>query len=295
MRSDQGAYLDRFIHEVSSGDARRVWERYVGLMAGTSQVVEISTDSAQAARCSYLRLALTRLDWRQVLALFAAARYSQQQVSRLMLANTRDHCFGIGLADYRSARRESRVKLYNFYHRSTVPVDISGHLKRTVDEIGSDWQPVKEDLRLFRKVRVSAVDFYRDGERDLKVYYGPFLTRDIWGRFREIFPREARSRYRELAAAGALPPLVLFCVRNGSSGRSVRTDFWYMTRHIPVYLRLVDNGTASRLYRNLGLIKQRAILTFVGMDLGLRPRTHFYFELNAWLAPEGSGARDFRY
>jgi hypothetical protein len=116
---------------------------------------------------------------------------------------------------------------------------------------------------------------------DLKVYFGPFWSKDVLLKFRSLFNAAAVKKYEKWFTQEHLSRLALFCVRYNPKGKSIRTDFWVSTRRIAPYLETFDfRGEAQRLYKDLYHISQKQILTFICIDLDKRPRTQFYFYLD---------------
>ena len=149
--------------------------------------LELSSEFGQGGGRDYVRLALSCLRKDQVLELFSETKHRQRTVAQFMLANHADPCFGIGIADYGLHGEEQRIKLYNYYDLSQKKTLWKAHLLKLCRKAKIPWQGVERDVNYFKKVRMSSVDFYDHGAVDLKVYYGPFWSKDIILKFQTLF------------------------------------------------------------------------------------------------------------
>ncbi|MBF0618810.1 MAG: hypothetical protein HQL19_01450 [Candidatus Omnitrophica bacterium] len=280
MRHKIRQNLMLYLHQKISSGTRRVLTRFFSIKSCASADLELSSESTQGKEGRYARLALTCLRREEVLALFSEAGCSKRKVVPYMFDNEQAPCFGMGIADYGLSRKERRIKLYNYYHLVPAGMDWQAHIRKVCKKARISWARVALDIACFGRARMSAVDLYDDGKTDLKVYFGPFLSTDIVGKWRHLFKPKAVQKYRALLKDKALSRLVLLCVRYGKTGRSVRTDFWYETRRVLPYLKALDpQRHAARLYTDLRSAGAALKLTFICVDLDQRPRTQFYFEL----------------
>jgi hypothetical protein len=242
--------------------------------------LEVSSESGLGRGRDYVRLALSCLRRDQVLELLSGTKHKQELVKQFMMANPKDPCFGLGIADYGLRCDEQRIKLYNYYELSSKKDIGRGHLLKLCRKTNVPCKDVERDINYFERVRMSAVDFYDNGEVNFKAYYGPFRPKDILSKFQGLFSPRANKKYGQWMAGEQLFRLLVMCVRYSRQGRSVRTDFWCQTRKILPYLKEFDlQGDAKRLYKDLCGISLDQILTFVCIDLDKRPRTQLYFFL----------------
>ncbi len=269
-----------YVKSRTSPGTSRLLKKFCCLKPRITGSLEISSESTQGAGRDYARLALTCLRREQVISLFAEAGHARAAVEPYMFDNHKDHCFGMGIADYDATRDERRMKLYNYYHLSLQKVPWRAHIRKVCHKAGISLPQIEKDLLYFKKARMSAVDLYDSGKVELKVYFGPFLSRDITGKFKGLFKKRTVLRYKELLSTGHLPDLVLFCARYGTHGRSIRTDFWNgRERPLAILEALDTQGEGLRLYHDLAAITSALRLTFTCVDMDQRPRTQFYFEI----------------
>lgn len=272
--------LLQYFETKASPQTFRILRKFFRIIDQDLAGLEVSSESGQGGDRDYVRLALSCLRRDQVLELFSETKHKQQAVKQFMPANHEDPCFGMGIADYGLGCDEQRIKLYNYYDLADNKTLWKEHLLKLCRKTKIPWQNVERDINYFKKVKMSAVDFYDHGAVELKVYYGPFRSQDILLKFQSLFNAQAIRKYGEWLMGGHLPRLALLCIRYNLQGKSVRTDFWCSTKRVMPYLKEFDlQGDAVRLYKDLQAISQKQVLTFMCIDMDQRPRMQFYFLL----------------
>lgn len=283
MRKDRVAPLLRFLllRYKASAQTCRILEQFLALEDGSKRSLEVSSDSTQDPGKEYLRVALFVLKREEIANILLGTKLHNLDANSFLFSNNRDYCFGVGIGDYRSQGRESRLKLYNFYHKSRKTVVARRHIRDICEKGGISFSPVAKDLELLRAIPFSSLDIYDDGAVGLKVYSRYLLTKDILRNYGTLLNGDVFNKYERLLREGCLPKVFSFCVRYNGSLRSVRTDFLCNTGQVLPYLNVFDSdGSAGRLYQELLRHKATIELTYIGMDLHNRPRTQFNFSVD---------------
>jgi len=244
------------------------------------QNFEVSSESSGRRAWSASRIALTCLKKNDACRLFRLLGI-EAEAKRYMFRNKEDNCFGIGIAVYsdRSLLRDTRYKLYNYYHKSKTWTDQSRHLRTIAAKLELNVSRIASDIQRFRKIRMSAVDLYETGERSLKIYYGPFPTDALFAVYSDLLNKKSVKAYREFWKKGWLPQRVMLVIRYQKNDKwSVRTDFPFDTSDVKKHLRHFDKtGAARRLYQALVPVANIIRISYICIDMDKRPRTQFYF------------------
>lgn len=244
------------------------------------QNFEVSSESSGRHARTASRIALTCLTKSDACRLFRLLGI-EAEAKRYMFRNNEDNCFGIGIAIYkdRSLLRDTRYKLYNYYHKSKTGTDQAAHLKTIAARLHLNVSRIASDIQRFRKIRMSAVDLYETGERSLKIYYGPFPTDALFAVYDDLLNKKTIKTYKEFRRKGWLPPKVMLVIRYQKNDIwSVRTDFPFDTSDVKKHLRHFDKtGAARKLYQALVPVANIIRISYICIDLDKRPRTQFYF------------------
>lgn len=249
---------------------------------GDEKSFEVSSESLPRRAASVSRIALTCMKKTDACRIFRLLGI-ETEARRYMFRNGRDNCFGIGMASYkdRPLLRETRYKLYNYYHRAQAPSDPARHVTAIASRLRLDIACIASDIQRFRKIRMSAVDLYKTGERGLKIYYGPFPTDSLSTVCASLLKKGALKTYERWRKIGWLPQKVMLAIRYQQKGsRSVRTDFPFDSSDVATLIRHFDKTQAAqRLYQPLLFAANAIRITYICIDMDKRPRTQFYFEV----------------
>ena len=272
--------LLQYFKTKASAQTYNILKSFFSFIGPDPAPLEVSSEYGQDGQGDYVRVALSCLTRDQALKLFALTKHPRQVVESFMFDDHQDACFGMGIADYGTESAQQRIKLYNYYDLSRKRALWKEHLLELGEKAGVSRLELKRDIGQFKKVRMSSVDIYDNGKIDLKVYYGPFFSKDFPSKFQSLFDTRTIRKYKDLLGPGLLSRLVLFCVRYNSDGKSIRTDFWCSARRIvPLLKRLDAHGDATRLYKDISALTTSRNLSFICIDMDKRPRTQFYFFL----------------
>lgn len=262
----------------ASPRTQQLFGKFLPMLKGASKSLELSSESVREIRHECLRpifLGLKRCD---VVSLLSDVGFDGKMAMRLMFADDKATCFGVGVCDDHALPEESRIKIYNFYDQAGKQIDGKQHVKVLARRLGLNVTLIANDFDVLQDISCSAVDIYDAGGSGLKVYSRHFLTRDLEERGGQLFSPLVMRAYRRLLKAGQLPPVFSICIRYNQKKRSVRTDFLCNTTTILPYLEAFDaDGTAQRLCADLFRLRLTVLLTYIGIDLDQRPRTQFYF------------------
>ncbi len=244
------------------------------------QNFEVSSESSPHRAATASRIALTCLTKNDVCQLFRLMKI-ESEAKQYMFHNDEDNCFGIGIAVYkdRSLLRDTRYKLYNYYHKSKTEIDPARHLKTIAAKLKLNVSRIASDIQRFKKIRMSAVDLYNTGERSLKIYYGPFPTDTLFGIYSDLLKHTSIEAYKKFWTKGWLPSKVMLVIRYQKDDKwSVRTDFRFDASDVNIHLRHFDRtGAARKLYQALVPIANIVRISYICIDMDKRPRIQFYF------------------
>lgn len=257
-----------------------IFKKFLTLENVSTKSLDLSSDSTQNAGNSYLRAILFRLRRDELVKLLPQQDLHGIDLDKLIFLNWDDPCFGIGVNDYMTDKVESRIKFYHFYHQSHQKINVHQHIETICGQCGISPSWLAKDFDLLSDIRTSCTDLYFNGSFGLKIYSQFFLTKDLFGKYREVFNASALNNYKKLFNSGYLPKIGQFCIRYYGGSRSVRVDFMCNTRRILPYLDAFDlNGSAMRLCQNIANIKKNVKLSFISIDFNKKPKTHFYFKI----------------
>ncbi|MDD5020420.1 MAG: hypothetical protein PHH75_06520 [Candidatus Omnitrophica bacterium] len=241
---------------------------------------EVSSESSPRRASTASRIALTSLKKNDACRLFKLLNI-KEEAKRYMFGNKRNSCFGMGIAVYKDRQllQDTRYKLYNYYHLSKNKLNPGRHLEKIAGELRLNTCRIRRDIRRFGKIRMSAVDLYEQGERSLKIYYGPFATDALFTIYSDLLTNKSIKTYKECWKKGWLPPKVMLVIRyQKNDAWSVRTDFPVDTSDVKKHLRHFDKtGAARKLYQALVPVANIIRISYICIDLDKRPRTQFYF------------------
>jgi len=243
--------------------------------------IEVSSEASKKQDKKTFRVALTCMKKNQLLKLIKVGKLGKrEEIKNYLFNNSKDDCFGLGLAKYENNIEDNRFKIYSYYYRSTKEIDIEDNLKRNSQLANINFLSIEKDIKEFKKIKMSSVDFYSNGEKAIKVYYGPFLTNNFFSQFNHLFNKSTLAAYRQLFLQRKLPDIFLLCIRYMQNKKSIRTDFWCATRNIKKYIHNFDYSSfAYQLYEELKRFRNLE-LTFICIDLDKRNRTQYYFALS---------------
>jgi len=249
---------------------------------GDEKSFEVSSESLSRCAASVSRIALTCMKKTDACRIFRLLGI-ETEARRYMFRNNRDNCFGIGVASYkdRPLLRETRYKLYNYYHRAQDQSNPAGHVTAIASRLCLDTARIASDIRCFQNIRMSAVDLYETGKKGLKIYYGPFPTDSLTTACASVLKKGVLKTYERWRKIGWLPQKVMLAIRYQQKGsRSVRTDFPFDSSDVTTLIRRFDKTQAAqRLYQVLLSVANTIRITYICIDMDKRPRTQFYFEV----------------
>ena len=265
----------------SSPDFSRYLRAYETLPRPVNESFEISCELINGKRVDQMRLAILGLQRHDVLQWLNACGRHIPSIEGILLDSALDACFGIGLADYPLGQGLCRMKVYhNTWGETYSQVKKFKHLRQLFELLEIKESEFIKDWELFRKVDISGIDWDGENRATIKVYYGPFYTDDLFGRFCDVFPKEDLRRYDDLREKSLLGETCLFCAKYNREGRSIRTDIRYRTTKVAAYLKDFDHlHEVSRFFLDYYKIFPGLRLEFISIQWNPVIKKQFYFLL----------------
>jgi len=225
----------------SSPDFIEYLRVYEGLPQPPQESFEISCELVNGIRVDSMRLAILWLQRRDVLRWLSECHRKIPFIQEFLFDNKTEGCFGIGLADYLSGSGVCRMKIYNFYGSAQPESRKTAHIQQAFSLLNIPDVEFMKDWKLFRKIEVSGIDWDREGQPMIKVYFGPFPIEQLFSGFSKALSKEEFLCYNLLKERSMLPETFVFCARYSLNGRSLRTGMRYRTKKFVPYLKMFDN------------------------------------------------------
>lgn len=268
----------------SSPDFIEYLRAYEGLPRPLQESFEVSCELVNGIRVDSMRLAIMCLHRQDVLRWLSACRRKISLIQDLLFENTTEDCFGVGLADYPSGSGVCRMKIYNAYGRSHPEVRKAAHIQQLFSLLNIPDVEFRKDWEQFRKVGISGIDWNREEQVMIKVYFGPFHPEQLFASFWEALLKEDILCYDVLRQKGLLPEAFLFCVRYSRDGRSLRMGMLCRTRKVVPYLRMFDHKQeVSKFLVDFYRIFSGLSLQFISMQWVPVQKMQFYFLVGKYL------------
>jgi hypothetical protein len=264
----------------SSPDFIEYLRIYENFSRSAQELFEASCELVNGIRVDSMRLAISNLHKQEVLRWIYACRFKIPLIEDLLFEDTKEACFGIGLADYPSGSGVFRMKIYNLYYgRSQSQSRKVAHIQQSFSLLNIPDIEFRKDLEQFRKVNISGIDWDCEGQAMIKVYFGPFPLEQLFGSLSEVFFKDEILCYDILRQKGLLPETFVITARYSRDGRSIRTDFPCRTRKFVPYLKMFDyKREVSKFFIDLYRIFPGLTLQVINMQWTPVQTTKFYFK-----------------
>lgn len=267
--------------QAGSEDFAHYLRAYEGIPRPPAETLEVSCELVDGARKDRARMAVFNLRRQEVLNWLEGCRINIPSFEKLVFENEIDGCFMIGLADYLSEERGCRLKIYNEYMTSKSVGGGGEHAEQLFSLLDIPDHEFKKDLRLFKKIKIGAVEWDREHNALVKIYFGDFDSRELLGRFSKILHEEERLCYERMRSDGLLPEVFHFCVRYTKEGaKSLKVELNCRTRRIVPYLEQFDpNREAAKFFRELYRLFPGLRMEFMSMQWAPAQKVQFYFRV----------------
>jgi hypothetical protein len=268
----------------SSPDFIEYLRAYEGLSRPPQEQFEVSCELVNGIRIDSMRLAVTFLRRKDVLRWFSACHRKIPLIQDLLFDNTTDECFGIGLADYPSGSGICRMKIYNDFGPTVSQARRVAHIQQLFSLLNIPDAAFRKDWERFKILDLLGIDWDRDGQAVIKVYFGPFHLGQLFGSLSDVLFKNEILYYDILRQNCLLPHAFFLVAKYSQDGRSQRTDLRLRTRKFAPYFKLFDHKReASKFFIDFYRIFPGMRLEFIGNQWAPSQKTQFYFMVGRYL------------
>jgi hypothetical protein len=267
-----------FLSDHSSSEFVEYLRAFESLPKSSNESFEVSCELMNGKRIDQMRLAILGLNRNDVLGWVSACRLQIPLIEELLFENTKDECFGIGLADYPSGAGLCRIKLYNEYRDFQSQTRTIAHIQTLFSLLNIPDEAFKKDLELFGKVRISAIDWDMENQAMIKVYFGFFRPEGAFQGFAGALLKEDLICYNNYKKHGFMPEKVQFSIRYSKEERSLKTEMFFQGIKIVPFLKLFDHQReVSRFFADFYKDLPDLVLHVISMQWVPVERMQFYF------------------